>query len=151
MIKSISILLTVITVLTGCQSIYQNEEKSPFAPREYYRSIDRVKPIGAAIFNEVEVRNAVETLKDKIKNEPSVKDVIVLTHNGQAVVALKPYAYQRNNVDPLLYSKWFKEEGIAAVLLTEPAQYRKAKRIKDVEEVSREEWETEWGHYFSAE
>ncbi|TKD70204.1 hypothetical protein [Pseudalkalibacillus hwajinpoensis] len=150
MIKSISILFTGMVLLTACQSIYTSEDKSPYAPREYFRAID-VEPIGTAILKEDKSISALNHIKNKMQNEGAIKDVIVLTHNNQAVVVLKPFAYERRQLDEILseYRKKLDEEKIAAVLLTEPVDYRKAKKMKNMEDVTGEEWQNQWGSYFN--
>ena len=150
MIKSISILFTVLVLLTACQSIYKSEDNSPYAPREYFRAID-VEPIGKAILQEDNTISTLNAIKNKMQDESAIKDVIVLTHKNQAVVVLKPFAYQRRNVDAILseYRKRLDEEKVAAVLLTEPVDYRKAKKMKNMEEITGEEWELHWGSYFN--
>ncbi|MBN8208369.1 hypothetical protein JI666_06405 [Bacillus sp. NTK071] len=150
MIKSISILLTGMVLLTACQSIYKSEDKSPYAPREYFRAID-VEPIGTAIMKEDNSLPILNAIKNKMQNEDAIKDVIVLTHNNQAVVVLKPFAYDRRKVDEILseYRKRLDEEKIAAVLLTEPVDYRKAKKMKNMEDITGEEWDIQWGSYFN--
>ncbi len=144
--------MPVLICLTACQSIYQSENDSPFAPREYFRAIE-VEPIGKTILEENEGVSTLDGIKNKIKNETAIKDVVILTKDNQTVVALKPFAYKRMDIDRLLkeYRETFKEEGMTAVLFTEPGLYRKAKEMKEIEEVSSGEWNSVWGKYFEVE
>ncbi len=139
-------------LLTACQSIYESENDTPFAPREYFRVIE-AEPIGKTMIKEDERVHTLDVIKNKIKNETAIKDVIMLTNDNQTVVALKPFAYKRRDIDRLLneYRETFEEQGVTAVLLTEPGLYRKAKEMKKIEEVSSEEWKSVWGNYFETE
>ena len=149
MIKSISILFPIIMLLTACQSVYKSEDSSPFAPREYFRAIE-VEPLGAALWKEHSPKNSIEAIRKTMKNESAINDVIILSRDNQTVVAIKPFAYKRRDIDSLLtkYHDLLQAEGVAAVFLTEPNQYRSAKKMKQENEVSSEEWEATWGSYF---
>jgi hypothetical protein len=149
MIKSISILFPIMILLTACQSVYKSEDQSPYAPREYFRAIE-VEPLGAALMKEHSPNSSIETIQKMLKNESAINDVIILSRDNQTVVALKPFAYKRRDVDSLLskYRDLLKAEGVAAVFLTEPNHYRNAKKMKEENEVSNEEWEATWGSYF---
>ncbi|WLR60617.1 hypothetical protein [Guptibacillus hwajinpoensis] len=152
MIKSISILIPILILLTACQTIYKSEDQSPFGPREYFRSIE-MAPIGAAIMKDHKPLSSLEAIRKKIKNESAIKDVIILSRNDQTVVALKPFAYTRQDIEPLLteYKEWFQAEGLAVVFLSEPDHFRKAKKMKTNDEVTSEEWTSSWGNYFEIE
>lgn len=149
MIKSIFILTLIFIGVVGCESIYESSDPTPYGSREYYRVVD-IEPIGAAIWEEMNLSNALASIKHQIKNETTVKDVVVLTHNEQVVVALKPYAYDRGKIGDLLskYDGVFKDQGMNVALLTAPNHYRKAKKMMRSEEIDSEIWESEWGEFF---
>lgn len=150
MIKSIFILMLIIVGVVGCESIYESKDASPYGSREYYRDV-AIEPIGAAIWKETNLSNSLTAIKDQIKNETTVKDVVVLSYNEQVVVALKPNAYDRRTMGELLtkYNDLFKEEGLSVALLTAPNHFRKAKKMKHINDLNSELWEAEWGEFFS--
>ena len=88
------------------------------------------EPIGKTILKEDERVHTLDVIKNKIKNETAIKDVIMITNDNQTVVALKPFAYKRRDIDRLLneYRETFKEQGMTAVLLTEPGLLSQSER-----------------------
>ncbi|MCA0986124.1 hypothetical protein [Guptibacillus algicola] len=150
MIKSIFILILIIIGVAGCETIYESKDLSPYGSREYYRVVE-MEPIGAAIWEDTHLSNTLASIKSQLKNETTVKDVIVLSHNEQVVVALKPYAYDRRTIGDVLskYDGWFEDQGMNVALLTAPNHYRKAKQMKKNDEMNSEMWESEWGSFFS--
>ncbi|RBW70474.1 hypothetical protein [Bacillus taeanensis] len=125
-------------------SIYKKDLDEAFEPREYYRSGISKEQVGIALTDR---EDKAQQILQKFQQHPKIRDIIMLSYSGEMLIAIKPAAYYQKNFDEVKQgiSQQLESEGIAATLVTTPAQFRKIKKLKNKKySVNIKEWELEW-------
>ncbi len=139
----LSVILAI--VLTGCtneRSVYEKGNVEPFTPREYYRAHTNLNEIGAATSADI-----AKKITARISSLDSIREAVVLTHNNEHIIAVRPAPYFRkkeneliNEIKPLL------EKNPTVEIITDPGMYRTAKRLWNKKNGGHidEEWKETW-------
>ncbi|WP_070120742.1 YhcN/YlaJ family sporulation lipoprotein [Bacillus marinisedimentorum] len=143
--KSCILSIALATVLTGCTdgvSVYEKGNVEPFTPREYYRAHTNLNEIGAATSADI-----VKKMTAKISSLEGVREAVVLTHNNEHIIAVRPAPYLRKNENALINDiKPLLENTPTVKVITDPGMYRTAKRLwkKKNGGLIDEEWMETW-------
>jgi hypothetical protein len=136
----------ICLVLMGCSttSVYKKDSNVVFEPREYYRSVISKEEVGVVLTKR---ESEAKQILLEIQQHPKIRDVIMLSHSGEMVIAIKPAAYYQKNMEEVKNGilQSLEKKGIAATLVTEPSHFRKVKTLKSKKyKIDLNEWEIEW-------